>query len=264
MAAPRATQFIALRNLSRGSAQVRHLHMTGPATYASPVLTKERPALNLPRDVAGLRAECKRRKIDATGSKQDVCAPRSVQALAMQTTDQHIQQLLSRLNADELAHSRAFSTAAEQAKRPSIVRSDAPKATRHFNTSRSLKAVNDSSTIDFAFFPNTELDSPEEVFRVPILPNNYTNTASTLAAEPEETVVMKPQISTMSADAVFLPMSDLSDGHGLNIDFHAMADRVAANLRSMKVPVEEQASVAKQIWNDMVDDILGLNKKVAA
>lgn len=73
MAAPRATQFIALRNLSRGSAQqVRHLHMTGPATYASPVLTKERPVLNLPRDIAGLRAECKRRKIDATGNKQDV------------------------------------------------------------------------------------------------------------------------------------------------------------------------------------------------
>lgn len=77
MAAPRATQFLALRNLSRGSAQVRNLHMTGPATYASPVLTKERPVLNLPRDVAGLRAECKRRKIDATGSKQDVRSPAS-------------------------------------------------------------------------------------------------------------------------------------------------------------------------------------------
>lgn len=73
MAAPRATQFIALRNLSRGGAQVRNLHMTGPATYASPVLTKaERPASNFPRDIAGLRAECKRRKIDAAGSKQDV------------------------------------------------------------------------------------------------------------------------------------------------------------------------------------------------
>lgn len=73
MAAPRATQFIALRNLARGSHQVRNLHMTGPATYASPVLTKaERPVLNLPRDIAGLRAECKRRKIDATGPKSDV------------------------------------------------------------------------------------------------------------------------------------------------------------------------------------------------
>lgn len=74
---------------------------------------------------------------------------------------------------------------------------------------------------------------------------------------------MKPQISSMSADAVYLPMSDLSDGHSLNIDFHAMADRVAANLRRMSVPVEDQASIMKQIWNDMVDDAMGLrNLKV--
>lgn len=73
MAAPRATQFIALRNLARGSHQVRNLHMTGPATYASPVLHKERPVLNLPRDLAGLRAECKRRNIEPIGSKKEVC-----------------------------------------------------------------------------------------------------------------------------------------------------------------------------------------------
>lgn len=70
----------------------------------------------------------------------------------------------------------------------------------------------------------------------------------------------------MSADAVFLPMADMSDGHAMNIDFHAMADRVAANLKRMKVPVEEQAGLMKQIWSDMVDDMLKLNvggKKVA-
>lgn len=72
---------------------------------------------------------------------------------------------------------------------------------------------------------------------------------------------MKPQISTMSADAVYLPMADLADGHSLNIDFHAMADTVAANLRRMQVPVEEQAGIMKQIWGDMVDDMLGMKKK---
>ena len=72
MAAPRSVQFIALRNLSRGTHQVRSLHMTGPATYASPVLTKERPGFNLPHDIAGLRNECKKRKIDFSGNKQDV------------------------------------------------------------------------------------------------------------------------------------------------------------------------------------------------
>jgi hypothetical protein len=72
MAAPRSVQFIALRNLSRGSHQVRNLHMTGPATFPSRILTKERPGLNLPHDIASLRNECKKRKIDFSGNKQDV------------------------------------------------------------------------------------------------------------------------------------------------------------------------------------------------
>jgi hypothetical protein len=46
--------------------------MTGPATFPSPVLTAERPVSNRPRDIAGLRAECKRRKLDFSGSMHDV------------------------------------------------------------------------------------------------------------------------------------------------------------------------------------------------
>lgn len=71
---------------------------------------------------------------------------------------------------------------------------------------------------------------------------------------------MKPEISTMSADAVYLPMSDLSDGHAMNIDFHAMADRVAANLREMGVKpgagAEEVGSIMKTVWGDLVDDVV--------
>lgn len=69
MAAPRTTSVRALRTLSQ---QSRQLHMTGPATFPSPLLTSERPALNLPRDIAGLRAECLKRKLPATGSKSEV------------------------------------------------------------------------------------------------------------------------------------------------------------------------------------------------
>lgn len=74
---------------------------------------------------------------------------------------------------------------------------------------------------------------------------------------------MKPQISTMSADSVFLPMAELHDGHAQGVDFHGMADAVAQSMRRMRVPVEEQASMMKQLWNDMVDDMLGLSKKRA-
>ena len=113
--------------------------------------------------------------------------------------------------------------------------------------------------MDFAFLPTT-LDPPaQETFRVPILPDTYVS-PSTASKVEEVAAVMKPEVSAMSADAVYLPMSDLSDGHSLNVDFHAMADRVAANVRSMKVPIEEQAGLMKRIFGDMVDDVLGLKK----
>ncbi|KAK5138343.1 hypothetical protein LTR08_003404 [Meristemomyces frigidus] len=242
MAAPRATQFIALKNLARGSHQVRKLHMTGPATYASPILTADRPVLNLPRDVAGLRAECKRRKIEPAGSRQD---------------------LLARLNAHELSSSRAFSTAVQESKRPAAESADAAKVVRHFNTSRALKAVSDTSTMDFAYFPDLDPDNKEaaEVMRVPIIMNNYTRPKTGAhAPEAKETVVMRPQISTMSADAVYLPMAEHSDGHAMNVDFYAMADKVSASIKRMQVPVEQQASMMKQLWSDIVDDMLGTKK----
>ena len=58
-------------------------------------------------------------------------------------------------------------------------------AMRHFNTSRSLKAVNDSSTIDFAYFPDFDPDNAQvSALRVPLLPNNF-SPARTGAHSPE-------------------------------------------------------------------------------
>jgi hypothetical protein len=216
--------------------------MTGPATYASPILVnQDRHPFNLPSDTAGLRAECKRRQLDCTGTHTDV---------------------LDRLKADEVRQTRAFSTSSPAEKEPHrpTARQDEPEQVpvRHFNTSRALQKPGDSSTIDFAYLPDPLAISPppKEYFRVPILPTN-SNPTNVLELEPDwQASVMKPEISTMSADAVFLPMSEFTDGHAMNIDFHAMADRVAANLKRMKVPVEEQASMMKQIWGDIVDDML--------
>jgi hypothetical protein len=246
MAAPRATQLLALRNLSRTNApkQVRHLHMTGPATYASPILSTQQPQFDDPNDTASLRRECRSRKLDSTGTHTD---------------------LLSRLKADELSRSRAFSTSSPAEKEPHrpTARKDEPEQipARHFNTSRSLQKPGDTSTIDFAYLPNPYLISPDppELFRVPILPST-TEPKQILDIEGEDVVVMKPEISTMSADAVFLPMSEFTDGHAMNIDFHAMADRVSASLKRMQVPVDEQASMMKQIWGDIVDDVLAATK----
>ena len=83
MSAPRPTQFIALRRLAAGSHQCRQLHMTGPATFPSPLLTAERPVSNLPRDIAGLRAECKRRRLEYSGAKHEVSTFQSKSAYTM-------------------------------------------------------------------------------------------------------------------------------------------------------------------------------------
>lgn len=164
---------------------------------------------------------------------------------------------LSRSNR-QLLRCRPLSTL-EQSKRSRAEQSRAPAFTRQFTTDRRLQARGDDSTIDFMYFPEDLEPEEVEVYRVPILPDNYSTTENT--AGNEDDVVMKAEISTTSADAVFMPMAESSDGHAMNIDFHAMADKVAANVRELKIPVEEQASMMKQIWSDMIDDMLALNKK---
>lgn len=200
MSAPRAYQFIALRRLAAGGSR-RQLHMTGPATFPSPLLTAERPVSNLPRDIAGLRAECKRRKLDYSGSMHDV----SFAQISVSCFRRLMRlQLMGRLSADDLTHSRAFTTAVNTSKRPNAGKQDEVKAVRHFNTSRALKAVNDSSTIDFAYFPDFDPDNAESsAIRVPLLPNNF-SPARTGAHSPEaadEVCISKNVDSKGSTDA---------------------------------------------------------------
>lgn len=106
-------------------------------------------------------------------------------------------QLISRLSADEITRSRAFSTAVEQSKRPTATEQPKPEPSqpvRHFNTSRTLKTVNDSSTIDFAYLPDFDPDntaaSSTLMMRVPILPDN----TSAPAFAPEAEIVSSPHI----------------------------------------------------------------------
>ncbi|KEQ87876.1 hypothetical protein M438DRAFT_343001 [Aureobasidium pullulans EXF-150] len=245
MSAPRAYQFIALRRLAAGGSR-RQLHMTGPATFPSPLLTAERPVSNLPRDIAGLRAECKRRKLDFSGSMHD---------------------LMGRLSADDLTHSRAFTTAVNASKRPSTEQKDEVKAVRHFNTSRTLKAVNDSSTIDFAYFPDFDPDNAESfTLRVPLLPTNFSPArVGAHAPEADDAIVIRPQISTMANDKIISNFSEVSDNNAMPIDFHAMADRVAAaTQKAVKAPLAEQTSIMKQLWKGLVEDFQGVHAKPIA
>lgn len=236
----------ALRAVAAGSRQTRGLHMTGPATFSN-LLTSERPAMNLPQSLAALRYECQKLKLSTTGSKEE---------------------LISRLSAHELTNTRTFSTAAvPDSKRPLIGAPVTGHSFRHFNTSRELKAPNDSSTIDFAFIPDFDPDlgkGPVGI-RVPILPTTstpnpeYTFAAAVAAAEAEDEVML-PMIHTVSAH-VHAPaaMSEVHDNN--TVDFQGMAFQVASKLAR---PVEETASMARTIWADLVDDVLGPKGRPAA
>lgn len=232
----------ALNQLAAGSRQVRRLHITGSATYSS-LLTSERPAINVPRDLAGLRVECHKRHLPTAGTKAE---------------------LMDRLSAHELVNTHSYSTAMNsESKRPIIPTPSSLPPIRHFNTSRTLKAVNDSSTIDFAFLPDFDPESEAaSILRVPLLPSTVLSSTSALSsyAVEAEDAVMRPEIITVSADSTHISapsaMAEVSDN--ASIDFQGMAEKVSAAAAKFKAgSIDETASMAKQVWNGFLDDLLG-------
>ncbi|KAF1814509.1 hypothetical protein P152DRAFT_393414 [Eremomyces bilateralis CBS 781.70] len=190
----------------------RSLHMTGPATYPSSLLTSERTAAT---------------------------------------------------------------TAVEQSKQSKPARpaesSPATSATpaRHFNTSRALKAVNDTSPIDFAYLPEFDPDSqvtPVAV-RVPLLPVGLYPNTSTYEDNTSESV-MRPEIFTASADGTHISapsaFADIHDNGAGEIDYNKIADGLSAAVGSIRgaLPTEEVGMV-KQVWHDLLDDVLGPKKSSA-
>ncbi|KAF2709187.1 hypothetical protein K504DRAFT_501929 [Pleomassaria siparia CBS 279.74] len=213
--------------IAAGSKQSRSLHMTGSATYSN-LLNSERRALNLPHDIAGLQAECQKRNLPTIGSQNE---------------------LLNRLTAHEMASSRAFSTAIRDSKRPTTTQAANPGSARHFNTSRSLKAVGDTSTIDFTYIPDfdPELRSSPAV-RVPILPQINPSEAAKVhtAADGEANVVLP----TVTPDSTSSAIGEAADNIFANFTsrFNASSD-------------PENPSMVKELWYSFVEDIVGPKSK---
>jgi hypothetical protein len=67
---------------------------------------------------------------------------------------------------------------------------------------------------------------------------------------------MRPTIMTVSADGTHIhapaAMSEVSDNN--TVDFQGMAAKIASK---MSKPVEESAGIARELWNGLVDDVLG-------
>lgn len=129
----------------------RKLHMTGPATFPSPAMTR-----------------------DIESSKRPTAETAAVPIIPM-------------------------------------VMEEAPAGVRHFNTSRSLKANNDSSTIDFAYLPDLfgmaaedAKNDPGNQVRVPILSQQrYPRSTKTSYTKEEEAIV-----SSFHPPLIFHPLPE--------------------------------------------------------
>ncbi|MCJ1377671.1 hypothetical protein MMC17_000767 [Xylographa soralifera] len=145
-----------------------------------------------------------------------------------------------------------------------ISESSAP-VSRHFNTSRSLKAVNDSSTIDFAYMPQFTLGqtSPPEIMRIPLLPDNYEPPRRSLAHQEAMEPVIRPTIETASADGtnIVSAMSEVTDNHSVEIDMFDLTQQVGKAAKGMMEKnvenVKKSSGMMREVWSGFVDDLLG-------
>ncbi|KAH7389580.1 hypothetical protein DE146DRAFT_701020 [Phaeosphaeria sp. MPI-PUGE-AT-0046c] len=142
---------------------------------------------------------------------------------------------------------------------------DTGKPVRHFNTSRSLKAVNDSSTIDFMYIPDFDPDmkaAPVNI-RVPIIPWTQPSNAARAEATEAETEVMLPTIFTVAADGTHIhapsAMSDVSDSD--HTDFQGLASSMASSVAKRVSRGAEGEGMTRQILGDMWEDITSLGGK---
>ncbi|KAI9829753.1 MAG: hypothetical protein M1819_005990 [Sarea resinae] len=257
MAAPRT---VSTRALSRVAAprshQVRSLHITGSTSTPSPWVTSTRGASYRPQSLSELKSECSKRSINAGGSKE---------------------QLVNRLITDDLARARGFSTAVKQAsKRPiPIVAQPHPNPSRPFNTSRALKAVHDTSTMDFAYMPSMEAAGAlDDAVRVPLLPDNFfpqRDTGKNISTEAEpDAPVPRAVIFTTSADSTHISspsaMTDVVDNGAITMDPFSLAEKVslaaASQLSGATLSAEQakQPGAIKQVWSGFLDDLLGAKK----
>lgn len=145
------------------------------------------------------------------------------------------------------------------------------KSVRRFlHATSSMKAYQDSSTIDFAYMPQFEWEetSPPEIMRIPLLPDNYSAHHDRESPEPVEPVI-RPEISTVSADSTHIDspsaMSEVTDNHAIELDPFDLTSKVtaaAAHMASLSEDKLKEPGVIQELWSSFLDDLLG-SKKVA-
>ncbi|PYI06654.1 hypothetical protein BO78DRAFT_397126 [Aspergillus sclerotiicarbonarius CBS 121057] len=241
MAAPRSSSLRALRLLSQQHSTPsirRGLHITG-AHSAQPANVSDRASLYASRTLTDLKNECSKRSLRSNGTQAE---------------------LVERLSNHDFLQSRAFSIAMRRINGSSIAGTNRD---RQFNTSRSRKAVNDSSTVDFAYMPSmAEIDGAAARAdpQIPILSDIYTHYDAT---QPQD-APMKPQVYTVSgggADVSASPMTEVVDNHSVDIDPFSLTETVGKSRFGQELNKQQNGSsepgVVRELWSGFLEDILG-------
>jgi len=259
MTAPRASSFKALRTLQKSSSSI--------------------PA---------------KRNLSITPRPLEPAHKHSYAPLGLQETRIEVpeSEAAERLSGHAGLQARAYSIAMKGLARDQAKRSTRPTKTtptREFNTSRTLKTVNDSSTIDFAYLPDmfgSTLDPAGTSLRVPILPDIDSDRAQAILdhhdldvaagglQESEHATVMKPEIVTVAetlADGAHVDfdhnghpsaMSEVQDNHGTEMTVDALTNLAGTVTKSARGLVDKvsEPSTVQRVWNEFLDDLLGARK----
>ncbi|KAA8649137.1 hypothetical protein EYZ11_011218 [Aspergillus tanneri] len=241
MAAPRSTSLRALRILSQqhtAAPSIRRGLCITSAKEAQTANISDRSSLYTARSLPDLKSECQRRSLTSNGSHSE---------------------LVERLANHDFLQSRAFSIAMRRINGSSTSQNTG----RQFNTSRAQKAVNDSSTVDFAYLPSmADIDAPAPRAdpRIPIPPDAYTHHDSAHFSS----LPMKPQVYTVSgegADVSASPMTEVVDNHAVDIDPFSLTETVGKSRFGEEIQRHRNGSnergVVRELWTEMLDDLIG-------
>lgn len=135
-----------------------------------------------------------------------------------------------------------------------------------------MRTSRDSSTVDFAYMPQHELEPPRstDIMRMPILPQNDNTPARN--NEALESVV-RPEISTVSANGTHIDspssMHEVTDNHAIELSPFDLTDKVsnaataaAVQMTGMSAERLKEPGVVQELWDGILDDILGSKKLV--
>lgn len=143
-------------------------------------------------------------------------------------------------------------------------------ASRPFSASQASRAAKDSSSIDFAYMPQFEIQTPSqsEILRVPILPSNSTAPGR---SDEADGAVIRPEITTVSASGTHIDspsaMSEVTDNDAIELSPFDLTDKVmtaataaASKVTGISAEKLKEPGVIQDLWSGLLDDILGAKK----